>query len=298
MEAPDCKLFEIFKDSFSDFFDQAAKSQQDKKINLTEDKLAKMTGSAVAALSGTNENELRELKRQLEKRNIKIGRYINNGATAYVFELLDKHGKIIEPTVLRIEIGSASADIQSSVARWPIMKIDLKNGNPEHDNDICFRATIVPRAYHAKDEELEFENEDILRTFAMLNQEGNLEKATDINLSQIMRLKNPDGSYVHYKEFPDKAVGIIIDQNCLSGITQMGGVDSFCKDKEINYNEVKERKASQDEIDYVKGQLADIYRHAVEELLKRDVQLQDAPTLQQNANVEALTNPRDRFLIT
>jgi hypothetical protein len=78
----------------------------------------------------------------------------------------------------------------------------------------------------------------------------------------------------------------------------MGGVDSFCKDKEINYNEVKERKASQDEIDYVKGQLADIYRHAVEELLKRDVQLQDAPTLQQNANVEALTNPRDRFLIT
>ena len=116
----------------------------------------------------------------------------------------------------------------------------------------------------------------MMRTFLVINTEGLLDKVADISMPQFMLMKKPNGKFVSYRD--GKPVAIIADQNCMTGLTQMGGAESFCKDHGKNYEDVLAAKADMAEVAHIQTQMDEIYAHTRKELMAKGVKLDAVPT--------------------
>jgi len=268
MPAPNNAFFRVFANSFDDV------DWDDPK------KLESMEGNITVAFSDAYEEELNQLKKAVEARHLKIGKYINNGSTAFIFELKDEKNDIIPSVVLRIDPISITNAVQSAAVRWPLIHIDTKNGDEKHDNEVYYQASVMPRATRPEEPNPVFEIADLLRTLAVINTEEQLSKATDISIGQVMLMTMPNGNFVSYRD--GKPVAVIADQNCMSGLAGLGGINHFCQSNRLKPEGIEGKKEDREEVKFVREQMDALHSHVRQELIGRGVVVDPIATTQSN----------------
>lgn len=225
---------------------------------------------------------LKVLKADLESRNLKVGGVVGAGSMGIIFELKDSHDEVIKNSVLRIDprecIGKLDDEHRACepLAVLPML-FQAEAGRPlgghdeqPGDKEVGYRATIVPRLTDPM-----LDMNDIKKTLAVFNAEGNLKRLKDLNTEQFMKAKGVDipllgdlGSISersetrnHVKAFADTTAG-------------------------LEYGEIEARKATPEEMRTLKMQKEAFVLRAINELRADGVNLDPVPTQQKVDKLE------------
>ena len=199
--------------------------------------------------------------KDIPSKHIKLGNIIGIGTKGGItYELLDQNGELIKSAVLRIDWDAAVPALeQPNPARiQPILK--CVGGD--------FAATIVPRAKHA-----EFTNEEIIKTFAVIDASKQLPYLHDLEAAQFMKIEGI-------------SVPVLTDLSSVGLYPEKykGQVETFLERKGTNVKSLQVI-APQEMVALHKAQQF-VHDNAVAELKAAGVDIEPVPTKQQ---VDTLT---------
>lgn len=255
-----------------------------------------------------NRLDLEDLKNELLKHNIRVGKVVGMGIRSIIFEMNDEHGKPLEHSVLRIE-GKNGAHTMPSPGMMPMLgKIDAE----------LYEAVIVPRGQPMKKaktpEEKVAQLAELKRTFEFINASGPdaLDRLMDMNNpidSQFIRLPGVDVPVfsdlngvlppldpVMRADILAKRAAAATDAgryNIKPFKCSLGDIETFCESHKLNYLEVRTAVASADEINKASKQVNAVVEKANAELAANHINLR-VTTRQVAATIEPVANRAER----
>lgn len=235
---------------------------------------------------------LKQIGAELASRDMKVGGVIGAGSIGIIYELLDKQGKIIENSVLRIDPREAICKFDDAYrASEPLAALPILfqaeagqplTGDPVKDKDIAekgYRATIVPRV----DDRL-LTPEAVEKSLSVYNAQGKLGRLKDLKMDQFMAGKGVDipllGDMGSLKPQPDEEHREKDDRKGKIGVIQ------FAKKEGLNANRIIKDKASGEEMDTLRTQKKALEKAALDELRADGVNVEMAPSRQSVTSVE------------
>ncbi len=231
------KFFEIFADSFQDAQPETVKS------------------NVSIAVSDLYPEDLLEIKQKLAARNMRPGKFIGVGNVGVVFQLETTGGKPIKNAVLRIDPQEMLGHSDTCGALRPLYQT----------KGFFYAASVVPKAEKIPGGPT---MDHLKKTLAVINAEDHLEHVSDLELSQLMHLRRPDGQLVQYQDGTPAAIIVDINAvNCDSHVNHaLGNIASFAQAKGLDPDTIKKTKVSKEEIDYLRQQQLVVNCFATQEL--------------------------------
>jgi len=221
-------------------------------------------------------DDLRGLKSKLEERGIKVGKLIDVGTYALLFEIeAGKGGDTLDSAILRIEPTDIVGTLDSPATIQPVMTIDSG----------YFKATVVPRAEKYKyDIKNPSDLAELKKTFAVLNAENHLLSIKDI----AGKLEST------FMKLPGIDIPVIVDLGALPGIkheakSSQGTINEFIEQHNLG-NDILENKVSDAELARLRAKYEKLMCSVRQDLSKKGVRLNEGGATPNDTWVESTVN--------